>query len=128
MQIKTNHLIMLQLQYIKEHTEEIIERLKIKNVQNVEERIAEIISLDEQRRALQQKADAVKAEQNSIAKQIGILFKQGKRDEAETLKARTADLKAQEKELSEQQTAVDTDLNTKLISLPNAPHITVPKG
>ena len=78
---------MLQLQYIKEHTEEIIERLKIKNVQNVEERIAEIISLDEQRRALQQKADAVKAEQNSIAKPIGILFKQGKRDEAETLKA-----------------------------------------
>ena len=119
---------MLQLQYIKEHTEEIIERLKIKNVQNVEERIAEIISLDEQRRALQQKADAVKAEQNSIAKQIGVLFKQGKRDEAETLKVRTADLKTQEKELSEQQTAVDTDLNAKLISLPNAPHITVPKG
>ncbi len=119
---------MLQLQYIKEHTEEIIERLKIKNVQNVEERIAEIISLDEQRRALQQKADAVKAEQNSIAKQIGVLFKQGKRDEAETLKVRTVDLKTQEKELSEQQTAVDTDLNAKLISLPNAPHITVPKG
>ena len=119
---------MLQLQYIKEHTEEIIERLKIKNVQNVEERIAEIISLDEQRRALQQKADTVKAEQNSIAKQIGSLFKQGKRDEAETLKARTSDLKAQEKELSEQQAAVDTDLNAKLISLPNAPHITVPKG
>ena len=119
---------MLQLQYIKEHTEEINERLRIKNVQNVEERIAEIISLDEQRRALQQKADAVKAEQNSIAKQIGILFKQGKREEADALKARTADLKAQEKELSEQQTAVDTDLNAKLISLPNAPHITVPKG
>ena len=101
---------MLQLQYIKEHTEEIIERLKIKNVQNVEERIAEIISLDEQRRALQQKADAVKAEQNSIAKQIGILFKQGKRDEAETLKARTADLKAQEKELSEQMLASVVDI------------------
>ena len=64
---------MLQLQYIKEHTEEIIERLKIKNVQNVEERIAEIIALDEKRRALQQKSDAVKAEQNAIAKEIGML-------------------------------------------------------
>ena len=82
---------MLQLQYIKEHTEEIIERLKIKNVQNVEERIAEILSLDEQRRALQQKSDAVKAEQNAIAKEIGMLFKQGKRDEAEAKKALTAD-------------------------------------
>ncbi len=83
---------MLQLQYIKEHTEEIIERLKIKNVENVEERIAEIIRLDADRRALQQKADAVKAEQNAIAKEIGMLFKQGKRDEAEAKKARTADL------------------------------------
>lgn len=119
---------MLQLQYIKEHTEEIIERLKIKNVQNVEERIAEIISLDSQRRALQQKADAVKAEQNAIAKEIGNLFKQGKRDEAEAMKAKTADLKATEKELGEQQAAVDADLNAKLISLPNAPHITVPRG
>ena len=119
---------MLQLQYIKEHTEEIIERLKIKNVQNVEERIAEIVRLDAERRALQQKADAVKAEQNAIAKEIGMLFKQGKRDEAEARKAQTADLKAQEKALDDQQAAVDADLNAKLISLPNAPHITVPRG
>ena len=119
---------MLQLQYIKEHTEEIIERLKIKNVQNVEERIAEIIDLDAQRRALQQKADAVKAEQNALAKEIGNLFKQGKRDEAEAKKALTAELKGQEKELDERQAAVEGELNAKLISLPNAPHITVPRG
>ena len=119
---------MLQLQYIKEHTEEVVERLKIKNVKNVEERIAEIIALDEQRRALQQKSDAVKAEQNAIAKEIGMLFKQGKREEADAKKARTAELKASEKELGEQMSAVEADLNAKLISLPNAPHITVPKG
>ena len=119
---------MLQLQYIKEHTEEIIERLKIKNVQNVEERIAEIIALDEQRRALQQRSDAVKAQQNVIAKEIGMLFKQGKREEADAKKTETAQLKADEKELTDQQNAVEADLNAKLISLPNAPHITVPKG
>lgn len=119
---------MLQLQYIKEHTEEIIERLKIKNVENVEERIQEIIAIDEQRRSLQQRSDAVKAEQNAIAKEIGMLFKQGKREEAEAKKAQTTTLKAQEKELSEQQSATETELNAKLISLPNAPHITVPKG
>ena len=119
---------MLQLQYIKEHTEEIIERLKIKNVQNVEERIAEIIALDEKRRAFQQQTDAIKAEQNAIAKEIGMLFKQGKRDEAEAKKAQTTELKAREKELMDQQTAAETELNAKLISLPNAPHITVPKG
>ena len=119
---------MLQLQYIKEHTEEIIERLKIKNVENVEERIQEIIALDEKRRNLQQRSDSVKAEQNALAKEIGMLFKQGKREEADAKKTQTTDLKAQEKELMEEQTAIEAELNAKLISLPNAPHITVPKG
>ena len=119
---------MLQLQYIKEHTEEIIERLKIKNVENVEERIAEILALDERRRSLQQRADTVKAEQNAAAKEIGMLFKQGRREEADAIKAKTAGLKAQEKELTEQQSATEAELNAKLIALPNAPHITVPRG
>jgi len=119
---------MLQLQYIKEHREEIIERLSIKNVTNVEERIDEILTLDERRRALQQKSDAIKAEQNSLAKEIGQLFKGGKRDEAEQLKARTASLKADEKGLTDESAAVEQELNAKLISLPNAPHISVPRG
>lgn len=119
---------MLQLQYIKDNTQEIIERLKIKNVQNVEERIQEILALDEQRRNLQKRADAVKAEQNAIAKEIGMLFKQGRQEEANAKKAQTADLKAEEKQLADQQQTVENDLNAKLISLPNAPHITVPKG
>ena len=119
---------MLQLQYIKDHTEEIITRLKIKHVKDVEARIAEILKLDEERRALQVKADNVKSEQNSIAKEIGMLMKQGKKEEAEAAKARTAALKGEEKELSTRQGEVEQELNEKLISLPNAPHITVPEG
>ncbi len=119
---------MLQLQYIKDHTEEIIARLKIKNVENVEARIDKILKLDEQRRALQAKADNVKAEQNRIAKEIGMLMKQGKKDEAEASKARTAELKSEEKELSTQQAEAEQKLNACLIALPNAPHITVPVG
>lgn len=119
---------MLQLQYIKENTQEIIERLKIKHVQNVEERISEILTLDNQRREIQKKGDDIKAEQNALAKEIGMLFKQGNQSEANEKKARTAELKAEEKSLAEQQAAVESELNAKLISLPNAPHITVPKG
>ena len=119
---------MLQLQYIKEHTQEIIERLQIKNVPNVEERIAEIIQLDEQRRSLQKKGDDLKAEQNAIAKEIGMLFKQGKPEEANAKKARTAELKGEEKSVSEQLAQTEQELNAKLISLPNAPHISVPRG
>ena len=102
---------MLQLQYIKDHTDEIITRLKIKNVQNVEERIAEILKLDEQRRALQVKADGVKAEQNKIAKEIGMLMKQGKKEEAEQAKTRTAQLKGEEKALAEEQASTEKTLN-----------------
>ena len=119
---------MLQLQYIKDHREECISRLKIKNVADVESRIDEIIALDAERRALQVKADAVKAESNRIAKEIGGLMKQGKKDEAEAAKARTAELKAEEKELDAKQAETEKTLNDKLISLPNAPHPTVPVG
>ncbi|MBR1765923.1 MAG: serine--tRNA ligase [Bacteroidales bacterium] len=119
---------MLQLQYIKDHTEEIVSRLKIKNVQNVEERIAGILELDAQRRALQVKADGVKAEQNKMAKEIGMLMKQGKKEEAEAAKARTAELKGEEKALGEELASTEKALNEKLISLPNAPHPTVPCG
>ncbi len=119
---------MLQLQYIKEHRDECIQRLMIKHVPDVEQRIDEIIALDEQRRTLQKKGDDVKAEQNAIAKEVGLLFKQGKRDEAEQKKSLTADLKAQEKQLSEQAAAVEQELNAKLLSLPNAPHLSVPQG
>ena len=119
---------MLQLQYIKEHRDECIERLKIKHVADVEERIDEIIALDEKRRSLQQRSDAVKAEQNTLAKEIGNLFKQGKREEAEAKKARTAELKGEEKKIGEEMTVTQEELNAKLISLPNAPHLSVPQG
>ena len=119
---------MLQLQYIKDHREEIISRLKIKNVQNVEERIDEIIALDAERRTLQVKADAVKAEQNKAAKEIGMLMKQGNAAEAEKRKEKNAKMKEEEKALSNQLSAVSCQLEEKLISLPNAPHPSVPCG
>ncbi|MBR1799214.1 MAG: serine--tRNA ligase [Bacteroidales bacterium] len=119
---------MLQLQYIKEHTTEVINRLKIKNVENVEARIDEIIHLDEKRRQLQAQADNLKAEQNRIAKQIGQLMKDGKKAEAEESKLQTARMKTEEKEVASQHDEIEQQLNMCLISLPNAPHPTVPIG
>ena len=119
---------MLQLQYIKDHPEEVISRLKIKNVKDVEERIAEIIRLDAERRALQAKADNVKAEQNRIAKEIGALMKAGRRDEAEAKKIENGKWKTENEELSAKQAETEQLLNEKLISLPNMPHPTVPVG
>ena len=119
---------MLQLQYIKEHRDECIERLRIKHVADVEARIDEIIALDEKRRSLQQRSDSVKAEQNALAKEIGMLFKQGNRELAETKKERTGELKEDEKRLGEELATVEQELNSHLLSLPNAPHLSVPQG
>ena len=119
---------MLQLQYLRENTREAIERLLIKNVYDAESRVEEILSLDNVRRELQHKADTIKAEANAIAKEIGKLFKEGKAEEANAKKQRTSELKATEKELDEKLAAAEQELNAKLISLPNTPHPSVPKG
>ena len=119
---------MLQLQYIKEHREECISRLKIKNVKDLEARVDEILAIDAERRALQVKADAVKADQNRIAKEIGVLMKEGRRDEAEARKAESGKLKAESEELASRQAEAEQALNEKLLSLPNAPHPSVPEG
>lgn len=119
---------MLQLQYIKEHRDEVVARLEIKNVTDAGVRIDEILRLDADRRMLQQRGDAVKSEQNRIAKEIGQLFKTGRQAEAEALKARTAELKAEERTLTEEQNALDETLTAQLLSLPNTPHASVPRG
>ena len=119
---------MLQLQFLRDNKQEAIERLKIKNVKDVEQRVDEILDLDNTRRQLQKECDDTKAEGNAIAKEIGMLFKQGRQDEANAKKALTAELKTREKELSDRLAETEKELNAKLISLPNAPHISVPKG
>lgn len=119
---------MLQLQFLRDNKQEAIERLAIKNVKDVELRVNEILDLDNQRRQLQKECDDTKAQANAMAKEIGNLFKQGRQDEANAKKALTAELKTREKELSDRLAETEKELNAKLISLPNAPHISVPKG
>ncbi len=119
---------MLQLQYLRENTQEAVARLQIKNVYDAQERIEEILSLDNSRRELQKISDDTKAASNALAKEIGKLFKEGKQAEANEKKARTAELKAMEKETDEKLAAIEQEMNAKLIALPNTPHISVPKG
>lgn len=81
---------MLQLNYIRDNKEEVLKRLAIKNFKDAETIITKVIELDNARRASQKDGDAIKAEANSLAKQIGELMKSGKKEEAETQKAKTA--------------------------------------
>lgn len=119
---------MLQLNFIRENKEYVIERLKVKHFKNVEQVIEELLEADNTRRSVQTESDKIKAEANSIAKQIGILYKQGDSDEAEKLKAKTGEYKNKEKQLAEQLAESEVKIKTLLLSIPNLPNKDVPEG
>ncbi len=118
---------MLQVNYIKENKQEVIERLAIKNFTDTDI-IDKIILLDNNRKEIQKKLDDNLAGSKSIAKEIGILFKTGETGEVNQLKQKTGDLKKLSNELSEQLDKISKDLKYLLLEVPNIPHPTVPKG
>lgn len=118
---------MLVVSYIKEHKDEVVERLKIKNFTRFE-LLDEIISLDDERKAVQLENDTLLAEANGLAKTIGDLYKQGKAAEANALKARNAELKDKTKALAERLEEIKSQLQAKIVEIPNTPRLDVPKG
>jgi seryl-tRNA synthetase len=118
---------MLTLKLIREHTAFVIERLAVKHF-DAAALIHEIITIDDERKALQTQLDKNLAEQNTIAKQIGTLMREGKKDEAEAAKQKTSALKEQSKTEEQQLAALEKKLDETLVLLPNLPHVTVPPG
>src|SRR5580700_8840922 len=110
---------MLQINFIRDNKEEVLKRLAIKNFKDADAIITRAISLDAERRLLQKESDDVKAEANALAKQIGELMKSGKKEEAETIKARTAELKQKEKSLDDTLKAKEEEIHTLLVQVPN---------
>jgi seryl-tRNA synthetase len=118
---------MLTLKYITENTAEVIERLAKKYFDG-KEVIEKVVALDGNRKATQVKLDNTLAEINQLSKQVGDLFKQGKADEANQVKAQTATLKEQSKELSVQLDSIEKDITELLLTIPNLPNADVPEG
>jgi seryl-tRNA synthetase len=118
---------MLPIQTIRDDANRLVEALKKRGL-NAQPMIDEILSLDENRRNLQLQLDTTLAESNRISKEIGILFKSGKREEAEALKDETARLKESSKSLSESLNQAAEALQQALYAIPNAPHESVPAG
>jgi seryl-tRNA synthetase len=118
---------MLQLNYIRENKDEVIARLSVKNF-DAKEAVAKIISIDSDRRKIQGELDALNSESNTLAKQIGDLFKSGKQAEASELKNKSAALKETSKKLETTLASTEEELNKILVVLPNVPSTKVPKG
>ncbi|MDB5131600.1 MAG: serine--tRNA ligase [Mucilaginibacter sp.] len=118
---------MLQVSYIRDNREQVLERLAVKNFKQPQ-LVDEIIKLDDNRRSTQTSMDNVSAQANAAAKQVGELMRTGKKAEAEELKSTTGAWKEEIKNLGEQLNAIEEELQQKLVLLPNLPHSTVPKG
>ena len=118
---------MLQVSYIRQNRDEVVERLAIKNF-NQPGLIDEVIALDDERKKSQSDFDNTQARVNSASKEIGNLMRQGKKDEAESLKAEVASLKTTNDPLKEKMADVEKQLLDKLLMLPNLPSAQVPKG
>ena len=118
---------MLQISYIRENKDLVINGLKKRNFKGLE-LVEEAIALDEQRRLVQTKLDNALAESNKLSKEIGTLMKEGKKQEAEQAKAQTADLKEQIKQYSTSLEETVNSLNDILYRIPNIPNALVPEG
>lgn len=119
---------MLTLPYLRENREAALAGLRKKHVADAEQALDRILDIDARRRSAQQESDALAAEANQQAKQIGELMKQGKKDEAEALRARVSEEKARMKELADSVTAYEQELQAALVQLPNIPSPNVPEG
>src|ERR1700709_2157152 len=97
---------MLQVSYIRDNREQVLERLAVRNFKQPE-LVDEIIQLDDKRRQTQTSMDSVSAEANAAAKQIGELMRAGKKEEAEAIKSKTGTWKEDIKNFGETMTAVE---------------------
>jgi len=118
---------MLQVTFIRENKEDIITRLAKRNI-DATEMINDAISFDEDRKALQTKLDNIKAESNTLSKEIGNLFKSGEVKKANLLKEKTTQLKEATKKLEQELNDKVDALSELLYKIPNVPNKIVPAG
>ncbi|NJC28257.1 serine--tRNA ligase [Neolewinella antarctica] len=119
---------MLEVNTLRNETDRITTGLAKRYFPDAEIAIADIIALDDRRKDLQTKADALLAERNTLSGEIGQLFKTGKKDEATAKREQVKGLKEEIETLQTEAATVDTDLENALLAVPNVPHGLVVKG
>ena len=118
---------MLQVSFLREQKERVVEGLKKRNFKNLE-LVDEAIQLDDLRKKTQLELDTQLSEINKISKEIGMLMKDGKKDEAEATKSKTAQYKESSKELTTKLSEIEVSLQNVLYLIPNIPYEKVVAG
>ena len=119
---------MLTLKLISEETERVIKGLEKKHFDNAKETIEKVLEYDRMRREYQQKLDNNKQQQNLLSKEMGGLMKEGKKDEANEIKNKVAELKAADKDLQTNMEKAQADMTDLLLTIPNIANADVPEG
>jgi seryl-tRNA synthetase len=118
---------MLTLPSIRTNPEELISRLEIRGL-NGRELITTLIDLDEEVRALRTQIENWQAESNTASNLVGKFMKEGNLDAANQAKESSSNLKGQIKEALLNLEAKEAQLHDRLVTIPNTPDRTVPKG
>ena len=118
---------MLEIQELRQNKAGIVEALK-KRFFDAQPVVDELLKVDEEWRSKKTELENVAAQMNQISKEIGILFKEGKKDEAEQAKAKTADLKEQEAAFKKEVDALEEAITQLMYQLPNVPNDLVKAG
>ena len=119
---------MLTLKLITEETDRVIRGLEKKHFKNARQAIDEVLAIDKKRREAQQQLDKNLSEAKKMAAQIGGLMKEGKREEADAIKAQVSQMKETNKQLEETMNASQEEMNSLLCQIPNIPYDEVPEG
>ena len=118
---------MLQVNFLRENKERVLEGLKKRNFKELD-LVDAAINADDERKKLQFELDSQLSEMNKISKEIGLLMKDGKKEEAEAAKSKTSQYKESSKELQTQLNDAEKDLMTILYQIPNVPYDKVVAG
>ena len=119
---------MLTLKLITEEKDRVVRGLEKKHFPNAAEAVEEVLNVDKTRRQAQAELDANLSKAKKMAAEIGGLMKQGKKQEAEEVKAEVAQLKEANRKLEETKSEAEAKLVTFLCAIPNIPYEIVPEG
>ncbi len=119
---------MLDIKFVREHPEEVRENIRKKFQDQKLPLVDEALALDKRNREIKQEVEDLRAKRNRVSKEIGGLMKQGRREEAEAVKAEIAKDGARIDELSQEETQVEESLRKVMLVIPQMIDPSVPIG
>jgi seryl-tRNA synthetase len=118
---------MLQVNYLRQHTQLAKDKLAIKHYSNPG-LVDEVIAVDDQRKRIQANFDDLQSKVNAASKEIGNHMAKGEKEQAEAIKQNVGAWKLALEPLKLEMAEVEQQLQNLIVQLPNLPHDLVPKG